>query len=122
MEIEKRYTFSRTIGRGRQQTFVRPNDILYCKADNKYVDVFTTDGEQHTTETSITYFEKQLGDRMIRIHRNCLVAKESINSIVKVRTETTITSVIKLSDGSEHVVSRRNVPAIKKLFKNLLPH
>lgn len=109
IEIQKRFTFSRTMGRERQLSFVRPEAILYCKADKKYVDVVTKDGDEHMTELSITSFEKELGERVIRIHRNCIVAVDGIDSMTKKK--------IKLCDGSEHDISRRNISRIKRLFR-----
>jgi two-component system, LytTR family, response regulator AlgR len=62
--------------RGRIQLIPVP-DVLYLKAELKYVTVRTRDGE-HLVEESLTRLEEEFGDRFVRIHRNCLVARQHV--------------------------------------------
>jgi two-component system response regulator AlgR len=52
-------------------------EVLYLRAELKYVTVRTT-AHEYLVEESLTALEKEFALRFIRIHRNCLVAKEAI--------------------------------------------
>lgn len=51
--------------------------VLYMRAEMKYITVRTVERE-YLLEESLTELEKEFGARFVRIHRNCLVAKEAI--------------------------------------------
>jgi two-component system response regulator AlgR len=48
-------------------------DIIYLRAELKYVTVRTAERE-YLLEESLTHLEQEFGDVFIRLHRNCLVA------------------------------------------------
>jgi len=52
-------------------------DILYFKAELKYVTIRTT-AREYLIEESLTRLEQEFAARFVRIHRNCLVAREAI--------------------------------------------
>jgi len=52
-------------------------DIAFLKADLKYVTVRTTECE-YLIEESLAKLEQEFLGRFVRVHRNCLVAKEAI--------------------------------------------
>jgi two-component system response regulator AlgR len=52
-------------------------DIAFLKADLKYVTVRTTERE-YLIEESLAKLEQEFLGRFVRVHRNCLVAKEAI--------------------------------------------
>src|SRR5213594_345381 len=52
-------------------------EILYLKAELKYITIRTADRE-FLLEESLTRLEEEFGSRFIRVHRNCLVAREAI--------------------------------------------
>jgi two-component system response regulator AlgR len=52
-------------------------DILYFKAELKYVTIRTAQRE-YLAEESLTRLEQEYHRRFVRIHRNCLVAREAI--------------------------------------------
>lgn len=52
-------------------------DIAFLKADLKYVTVRTTERE-YMIEESLARLEQEFLGRFLRVHRNCLVAKEAI--------------------------------------------
>ncbi len=52
-------------------------DIVYLKAELKYITIRTTQRE-HLLEESLTRLEDEFGPRFVRVHRNCLVAREYI--------------------------------------------
>jgi two-component system response regulator AlgR len=57
-------------------------DILYLKAELKYVTVRTA-AREFLIEESLTRLESEFGDAFLRIHRNCLVASARIREIGK---------------------------------------
>ncbi len=56
--------------------------VLYMRAELKYITVRTVERE-YLLEESLTDLEKEFGTRFVRIHRNCLVAKEAIAGFEK---------------------------------------
>lgn len=57
-------------------------DILYLKAELKYVTVRTS-AREFLIEESLTRLENEFGEAFLRIHRNCLVARARIREIGK---------------------------------------
>lgn len=53
------------------------DEVLYLKAELKYVTIRTADRE-YLTEESLVSLEEEFGDRFVRIHRNALVARSAI--------------------------------------------
>lgn len=51
--------------------------VLFLRAELKYISVRTTDRE-YLIEESLTALEREFTTRFVRIHRNCLVAKAAI--------------------------------------------
>jgi len=51
--------------------------VLFMRAELKYITVRTAERE-YLIEESLTALEKEFATRFIRIHRNCLVAKDAI--------------------------------------------
>jgi two-component system response regulator AlgR len=56
--------------------------VLFLRAELKYVTVRTAECE-YLVEESLTAMEKEFATRFVRIHRNCLVAKEAIEGFEK---------------------------------------
>jgi two-component system, LytTR family, response regulator AlgR len=52
-------------------------EIVYLKAELKYITIRTADRE-YLLEESLTRLEDEFGARFVRVHRNCLVAREAI--------------------------------------------
>ena len=52
-------------------------DVLYLKAELKYVTVRTARRE-YLIEEALARLEQEYGDRFVRVHRNCLVARAAI--------------------------------------------
>ena len=51
--------------------------VLFLRAELKYITVRTAERE-YLLEESLTALEKEFATRFVRVHRNCLVAKEAI--------------------------------------------
>jgi two-component system response regulator AlgR len=51
--------------------------IVYFRAEDKYVAAHTAAGE-HLLEESLARLEQEYAERFVRVHRNCLVARQAI--------------------------------------------
>jgi len=52
-------------------------DVLYLRAELKYVTLRTRAGE-HLIEESLVALEREFAERFVRVHRNCLVARSAV--------------------------------------------
>ena len=52
-------------------------DIVFLKAEQKYVTLRTRDHE-HLVEESLVSLEREFASLFVRVHRNCLVARAAI--------------------------------------------
>jgi two-component system response regulator AlgR len=52
-------------------------DVIYLKAELKYVTLRTRAGE-HLIEEPLVAIEREFAERFVRVHRNCLVARAAI--------------------------------------------
>jgi two-component system response regulator AlgR len=57
-------------------------EILYLKAELKYITVKTIERE-YLLEESLVKLESEFNDRFLRIHRNCLVARDLVEQVGK---------------------------------------
>ena len=53
------------------------DEVIYLKAELKYITIRTADRE-FLLEESLTRLETEFGHRFVRVHRNCLVARDAI--------------------------------------------
>lgn len=92
------------------------NDIMYFLAEDKYV-VVRYEGGDVLIEESLRGLEQEFGERFVRIHRNCLVAVDRLGGLNRAPDGRMFADV----RGSEQPleVSRRNLPALRKLVKTL---
>lgn len=92
------------------------SSISHFLADAKYVEVHY-DGGEVLIEDSLISLEEEFGDRFVRVHRNCLVSRERIEGLGKNAVGET---VVRLRGGHETLeVSRRNLPQLRKLLREL---
>jgi two-component system response regulator AlgR len=103
--------------RGKVQ-LVPVSEILYLRAELKYVTIRTGDREL-LIEESLSRLEEEFKDRFVRIHRNCLVAKDYIESFEKDPHEDGDPRWVIRVRGVDEVlpVSRRQQPIIRQLGK-----
>lgn len=52
-------------------------EVIYLKAELKYITIRTAERE-YLLEESLTKLEEEFGSRFVRVHRNCLVARDAI--------------------------------------------
>jgi two-component system response regulator AlgR len=101
--------------RGRM-TLVPVSDVVYLRAELKYVTLRTHGGE-HLVEESLTQLEQEFGGVFVRIHRNCLVARRSIRGVERgAETEGEVGWSVVLEGVEEKLpVSRRQLAQVKSL-------
>lgn len=95
-------------------------DILYLKAEQKYVTARTTERE-YLLEESLVKLEAEFGERFLRVHRNCLISPDAVIGLERVSAEGEKDDAwqVMLSGIRERLpVSRRQWPLIKNLLKN----
>lgn len=69
----------RVVERG-EVLLVPVTDILYLRAEQKYVTVRTA-GREYLLEESLAHLETEFVQRFVRIHRNCLVATDAVAGV-----------------------------------------
>jgi two-component system response regulator AlgR len=91
-------------------------DIQYLLAEDKYVVVHHAKGEV-LIEESLKTLEEEFGERFVRIHRNCLVARHEIVEL-KRATDGHVHAVLR--HGKQPLeVSRRCVSNLRETVKQL---
>lgn len=96
------------------------NQIIYLKAELKYITIKTRERE-YLLEESLTKLEQEYEMRFVRIHRNCLVAREFIMGLEKVdggpeNAESQSGWVVLLKGLDEKLaISRRQLHLVKEL-------
>jgi two-component system response regulator AlgR len=111
-----------TVAERGRLVLVPVDDIVYLRAELKYVTIRTV-AREYLTEESLTTLESEFGDRFVRIHRNALVARSFIGGFqrVKARPEGEGEAPeghweIVLRDMDERLpISRRQWPTVKAL-------
>lgn len=91
-------------------------NIYYFLADQKYVSVRHIGGEVIIDEP-LRSLEEEFGDRLLRIHRNALVAKSWLDALEKLPSGHWI---IKMRGPEEKLeVSRRHLSLVRKQLKQM---
>lgn len=93
------------------------SDILYLKAELKYVTARTA-AREFLLDESLTHLEEEFAARFVRVHRNCLVAREAIAGFEKSAAEDGEAhwSVVLAGLDERLPVSRRQWPTVKAAF------
>ena len=99
-------------------TLVPVPDVIYLRAELKYVTVHTRDRE-YLVEESLMQLEQEFADAFVRIHRNCLVARRLIRGFERVPETEGDAGWSVILEGCEQKlpVSRRQWGQVKALTK-----
>lgn len=88
-------------------------EVLYLRADMKYVTVRTAERE-YLIEESLTALEKEYAERFIRTHRSCLVARAAIAALEKGGDAGESGWLLKLKGLEERLpISRRQLASVR---------
>lgn len=91
-------------------------DIRYLHAEEKYVVVHHARGED-LIEESLKALEHEFADSFVRIHRNCLVARDELVELRRA-SDGRIEAVLRHGDKPLEV-SRRCVPQLREMVRQL---
>ena len=93
--------------------------ILYLRAELKYVTIRTAERE-YLLEESLTRLEQEFGERFVRIHRSCLVARDYVEAFERQSEgEAEGQWVVKLRGLEDRLpVSRRQQHVIKEFGRS----
>jgi len=90
------------------------SDILYLRAELKYVTVRTAERE-HLVEESLTHLEEEFGEAFVRVHRNCLVARAAVSGFERSAEDgESGWAVVIRGTGEKLPVSRRQHHVVKQ--------
>lgn len=94
------------------------SEVLVLRAEMKYVTAITT-AREYVLDESLVHIEQEFPLRFLRVHRNCLVARDAVSGVERAGEE----------DGEAHwdivvrglqeriPVSRRQWPAVKQALR-----
>jgi two-component system response regulator AlgR len=92
-------------------------EVLYLKAELKYVTVRTAPRE-HLIEEPLTQLEEEFGERFVRVHRNCLVARAAVRGFERVMQDGEAHWAVLLIGVEERIaVSRRQQHVVREFGK-----
>jgi two-component system response regulator AlgR len=92
-------------------------EVVYLKAELKYVTVRTAAAE-HLIEESLTRLEEEYGERFVRIHRNCLVARAAIRGFERNAEDAETNWAVILNGIEERLpVSRRQQHVVRQFSR-----
>lgn len=91
-------------------------DIVYLKAELKYVTIRTAERE-YLLEEPLTHLEQEYAEAFVRVHRNALVAKARIRGFEKAEVQDGEQGWLVVLDGCAEKlpVSRRQWPIVREL-------
>lgn len=89
-------------------------DVRFLRAELKYVTAGTID-QEYLLDESLVQLEEEFGDRFLRVHRNCLVARDAVAGVE--RDGEGQWMVLLKGCETRLPVSRRQWPAVKQALQ-----
>lgn len=127
LALDKARRFLATVGRDRSESYLRStvggkitlvpiNEVIYLSAEDKYTTV-VYEGGRMVINQSLLDLEHEFPDILLRVHRGALVSKNRIRGLEKAPGGRHFLYLEGCEDHPQ--VSRRNLPAIRKLIREL---
>jgi len=92
-------------------------DVIYLKAELKYVTVRTA-ARDYLIEEALTKLEEEFGERFVRAHRNCLVARAAVRGFERAMKDGEAHWEVLLNGVEERIaVSRRQQHIVREFGK-----
>ncbi len=89
-------------------------DVRFLRAELKYVTAGTV-GREYLLDESLVQLEEEFGERFLRVHRNCLVARDAVAGVER---DGEGQWMVLLKDCATRLpVSRRQWPAVKQALQ-----
>ena len=109
-------------GRSRERMLEIPwQQARYLQADQKTVFLITGDGAKYELPKTLVYWEELLGEKVIRVHRNALVMRHTLDSLIRLDGDDDDSNAswgAKVLDVEEVLpVSRRQLSAIRRILR-----
>lgn len=104
-----------TVKIGDRILLVKPEDITYIQAEDKYVFLCCLDGKRHLTDFTVTSMEEKLPDSFIRINRSTLINTDHISEIRK-GFNGSLVFVMKDNESTKLSSSRRYGEVLREHF------
>jgi len=105
-QVPKKEITSMPVKVGERMLFVRIDDIVYFSAEEKYVNIHTTDGKTYLSDLTLKILEDKLGDKFLRVHRALLV---NISRIREIDKHYSSRFILKMDDsGQTKLMTGRN--------------
>ena len=93
------------------------DEVIYLKAELKYVTVRTKERE-YLIEDALARLEREYGNRFVRVHRNCLVARDAVRGFERASGEGEGQWLALLEGCDEKIaVSRRQQYIVRELAR-----
>lgn len=93
----------------------------YLQADQKTVFLITGDGAKYELPKTLVYWEELLGEKVIRVHRNALVMRHTLDSLIRLDGDDDDSNAswgAKVLDVEEVLpVSRRQLSSIRRILR-----
>jgi two-component system response regulator AlgR len=91
------------------------SEVLYLKAELKYITVGTAQRE-YVLDSSLNQLEEKYPGRFIRVHRNALVARQAVRELVRRHEDADGEgwAVVLAGIGQPFTVSRRQIGALRE--------
>lgn len=105
-----------TINSHRGLELIALDDVLYFKAEQKYVQIKTTEHE-YLLDEPLKQLEEEFPQHFIRIHRNALIAKKQIARISKDQSGQAFIWLHGLEESL--AISRRHLSQVRKALKSI---
>lgn len=94
------------------------DEVIYLKAELKYVTVRTAQRE-YLIEEALARLEQEYGERFVRVHRNCLVARSAIRGFERASRESEGHWLVLLDGCEEKIpVSRRQQYIVREVGRS----
>ena len=92
-------------------------DVIYLKAELKYVTVRTA-AREYLIEEALTKLEEEFGERFVRAHRNCLVARAAVRGFERAMEAGEAHWEVLLNGVDERIAVSRRQQHIVREFGN----
>jgi two-component system LytT family response regulator len=89
------------------------NDIMYCKADDNYTEIYLNNNKKKLVSKTLKYFEEALThSNFVRVHKSYLVNVNEVVKYIKGKGGSVV-----LSNGKEIIVSASKKAGLLSYFK-----
>lgn len=108
------------VSRGKELISIKSEDIAYFMAQDKYLFLYTKDGESYLYEDTISDLEDKLSNKnFFKINRKYIVSDSAIKSIIKYSKNRIKIEIEPASNSEELIlVSSKNITAFKNWLNN----